>query len=144
MLTMIIKNPNSSGKRSICTCKFCGQEFSALDIKIRAGKEKFCSRECYDNYRRLHKKDPKERNVIHQKKYKYGITEDEYLNMFSVQDNKCAICGKSFEETKAFVDHDHKTGKVRGLLCTKCNSVLGMADDNTEILNKAIKYLSEQ
>ena len=62
--------------------------------------------------------------------------------MFEKQNNKCAICGQEFSDSnKAFVDHCHKTNRIRGLLCTKCNSLLGMANDNIEILQNAIKYL---
>ena len=62
--------------------------------------------------------------------------------MFKKQNNKCAICGIEFSDNnKAFVDHCHKTNRVRGLLCTRCNTLLGMAKDNIEILQKAITYL---
>ena len=45
--------------------------------------------------------------------------------------------------SEIYVDHDHKTGKVRGMLCHACNTVIGHADDNVTILNSAIKYLEE-
>lgn len=141
---MLIKYPNSSGKRSVKICEYCNQEFETLDIKILSKGERFCSSKCYNSYRAEHKQDEKARNIIYQKKCKYGLSEEEYLGLFVAQNNKCAICNKSFEDTKAFVDHDHITKKVRGLLCTKCNSILGMAGDSIDILNKAIRYLSEQ
>jgi len=57
----------------------------------------------------------------------------------------CAICGITEEETKKSfcVDHDHKTGKVRGLLCNNCNHGLGLFKDNTLFLARAINYLKE-
>jgi len=69
--------------------------------------------------------------------------------MLKKQNGKCYICGK--KETYKYkykirdlsVDHNHKTGKIRALLCTKCNNMLGMADDNPFILIKAAKYLLE-
>ena len=77
----------------------------------------------------------------------YGITESEYDNLIESQDNKCAICKSEDNKRKNskyfFIDHNHDTGKIRGLLCDKCNKLLGSAFDNTEILKKAIKYLSE-
>lgn len=139
---MKIKYPNNRGTRGVTICKFCGEEFETLAIKIRAGKEKFCCKECYDKYKKEHSYNPKERNILYQKKSKYGLTEPEYKNLFQTQGNKCLICGDSFESTKAFVDHDHKTGKVRGLLCTRCNTLLGMSRDNPDILVNAIKYLN--
>ena len=140
-MLMKIKSKGKSGTRSICICKNCGEQFSELNIKIRAGKGKFCCNDCYKEFRSKNKKDAKELNRLYQKKHKYGLDKDKYYSLFKIQQNKCAICGTSFDETKAFVDHDHYSGKVRGLLCSKCNTLLGMSNDNIEILNNAIKYL---
>lgn len=73
----------------------------------------------------------------------YGITLEDYEELLDEQDNRCTICDIHEDElTKSLVvDHDHKTGKVRGLLCLKCNTILGQADDNIGILMNAIKYL---
>lgn len=139
--TMKIKYQNTRGTRVISICSYCGEEFQTLATKVRAGKEKFCCNECYRQYRKKYSYNPKERNVLYQKKTKYGLTESEYKELFKTQDNKCLICGDSFDNTKAFVDHDHLTGKVRGLLCTRCNSLLGMCKDNVDILKSAITYL---
>lgn len=59
------------------------------------------------------------------------------------QDGKCAICGQSEQELrrKLVLDHDHKTGKIRGLLCPRCNSMLGFAGDNPHIMASGIEYL---
>ena len=139
---MIIKSKNKSGKRTILVCKNCGQEFSELNIKIRQGKGFFCSRKCYQEYRKKNSKDSKYLNRLYQKKTKYNLSESEYKSLFVQQDNKCAICGNEFNaQLKGFVDHNHATGAVRGLLCTKCNTLLGMANDNIEILNNAIEYI---
>jgi CRISPR/Cas system-associated protein Cas10 (large subunit of type III CRISPR-Cas system) len=141
MPTMIRKYLSSRGKRIVLICKHCGKEFETLQLKANAGREKFCSRECYNQYRKECCTSIKERNILYQKKSKYGLTEEEYKGLFDAQGNKCSICGTSFEVTKAFVDHDHKTGGVRGLLCSQCNTLLGMAKDNTEVLEAAIQYL---
>lgn len=137
---MKIKNKNRRGKRSICTCLNCGEEFSELNFRINAGGGKFCCNECYKEYRKKNKKDEKVLNKLNQKKHKYGISKDEYLNLFIIQDNKCAICGNDITDN-ACVDHNHKTGKIRGLLCQRCNLLLGLAKDNVEILKKSIIYL---
>lgn len=139
---MKIKSEGKSGTRSILVCLNCEEEFSELNTKIRAGKGKFCYNECYKEYRKKNKKDEKELNRLHQKKTKYGLSAEEYYSMFKKQNNKCVICGQEFSDSnKAFVDHCHKTNRVRGLLCTKCNLLLGMANNNIEILQNAIKYL---
>lgn len=62
--------------------------------------------------------------------------------MLSIQDNKCAICDKPPKDGKRlFIDHNHLTGDVRGLLCVECNTGLGMFGDRLEVLQKAIEYL---
>lgn len=72
---------------------------------------------------------------------KFGITEDDYNAMYIHQQGKCHICNTS--KDVLCVDHCHKTGRVRGLLCQKCNSILGYCSDNIDTLNNAIKYLKE-
>jgi hypothetical protein len=73
-------------------------------------------------------------------KRNFGITVEDYDKMFIAQSGRCAIC--HCESTKALaVDHCHTTGKVRGLLCTSCNTGLGLFKDNLELLEKAKLYL---
>lgn len=142
---MKIKSEGRRGKRSICTCLNCKIEFSELNIKIRQGKGKFCSSACYQEYRRNHRKDSKEANRLYQKKNKYKLSAEEYYSLFQKQNNSCAVCGVLFDNhNRAFVDHSHSTGAVRGLLCIKCNSLLGMANDDIKILHKAIEYLNKR
>lgn len=73
----------------------------------------------------------------------YGITVDEYDRMFEAQGGVCATCGKPNKSKYGYlsVDHDHKTGKVRGLLCHRCNAALGQVYDDVSILQKLIEYL---
>ena len=79
----------------------------------------------------------------------YGITLDEYEKLLSKQDKKCAICGidnngKYRNKPRAFaVDHCHTTGKIRGLLCSDCNTGIGLLKDNINFLQSAIKYLNK-
>ena len=72
----------------------------------------------------------------------YGITLEDYNRMLQEQGGKCAIC-KGDEPTKnaLAVDHCHDTKRIRGLLCTNCNKILGHAKDNTDVLFAAIQYL---
>ena len=91
----------------------------------------------YDKKRyQKHKESERERHLVR----KYGITLVEYNQMYRKQNGKCAICGK--EQINSFdVDHNHKTGEVRGLLCTNCNRMIGHANDSPERLNKGAEYL---
>lgn len=80
----------------------------------------------------------------------YGMTVDAYRTLVEAQNGLCKICGKpETQPTKngsgvreLSVDHDHRTGRVRGLLCNKCNVRLGMVDDDLELLRKMIDYLT--
>jgi len=77
-------------------------------------------------------------------KKQYGITIEQYDEMLAAQNGGCAICGEKTPggRTKNFaVDHCHTTGKVRGLLCTKCNRGLGLFNDRTDLLKLATNYL---
>ena len=56
---------------------------------------------------------------------KYNLTNEQYEEMFRAQNGLCAICGRAWEKRRLAVDHNHKTGKVRGLLCGSCNIRLG-------------------
>jgi hypothetical protein len=80
-------------------------------------------------------------------KNKYGIGVEEYDDRLAAQKGVCAICGQPEvltylgKQKKLAVDHDHSTGKIRGLLCSRCNSGLGCFNDDVEMLTKAIEYL---
>ena len=121
-LSMFHKHPtNKTGIRS--SCKVCDY----VNDKERRQSA------YYKNYR---KGKSKQYNI----KSKYGLTQEQYLGMLTKQNSKCAIC---YSETELVVDHCHKTGVVRGLLCFKCNLGLGHFDDNKTILTNAINYLGE-
>lgn len=76
---------------------------------------------------------------------KFGITSVDYQEMWNAQGGVCAIpgCGgtSGIHGRRMCVDHDHKTGKIRGLLCGHCNLILGHAKDNPDILKAASEWL---
>ncbi len=79
-------------------------------------------------------------------KSEYGLSLEDYNELLKNQKHKCAICDADEVDSfkgLLFVDHDHGTGKVRGLLCHHCNTALGKFRDSTEILNKAIAYVEK-
>lgn len=75
--------------------------------------------------------------------YTYDITEEHYFTLLDEQYGCCAICGSDDETIGGHlhVDHDHESGDIRGLLCSNCNTGLGLLQDNPDILQSAIKYL---
>lgn len=120
--------------------------------KAKIFGEKYRSTPEYKEMHRLYKLTPKckEKRRDHDFRKKFGITVVEYNLMFESQSGVCAICKR--QETKGVkgvirklaVDHCHKTGRVRGLLCTACNQSLGHMEDNIGYLQSAIKYLEQQ
>lgn len=72
----------------------------------------------------------------------YGISLERYNEILAQQGGVCAICKETCPTGRALaVDHSHSTGEVRGLLCTKCNPMLGFARDDVAVLEAAIAYL---
>lgn len=86
-------------------------------------------------------------NKLPAKRYSYiahdfGLNKDTYDNMLKDQGHTCAICHNKFDSNKdTHVDHNHKTGATRGLLCFKCNVLLGNSNENIDILLQAIEYI---
>lgn len=76
----------------------------------------------------------------------YGITVEQYNHLLEAQNNRCAGCNKHKDDfkVKLAVDHCHKSGKVRGLLCDLCNRALGMLKDDPETLKRLIDYLANK
>ena len=85
---------------------------------------------------------------------KYGLTPEQFVAMVETQQGRCLICAsvpKALSATGVMrlgsalnVDHEHSTGKVRGLLCRRCNQVIGLMEDNPELLKAAIVYLERR
>lgn len=94
-----------------------------------------------ENARLKRKNNPWESKKYHYRKL-YGITPKEYESLLTAQGGVCAICGGIDPKRSLGVDHNHDTGKIRGLLCMSCNIGIGNLDDNVELLTKAIVYLS--
>lgn len=74
----------------------------------------------------------------------YGITLEKYYSMVEAQNHRCALCNRSCKSGRQLsIDHNHKTGKIRELLCGNCNVGLGNFQDDPEILQKAVAYLQK-
>ncbi len=89
----------------------------------------------------------KDKIAAYHLKRRYGLSIEDYNSILKSQNNKCAGCGilsKDAQMGKLFVDHCHKNGNIRGLLCSKCNTALGLVNDNIEILTNLISYIKEQ
>ena len=129
------------------TCMTCGKEKSILEFYFRdkkTGRRHSACKECDKaRVKARHQANP-ERTKNNDLKRNYGITLDEHTQMFENQNGVCAICKKPGDGRwkKLCVDHCHTTGKVRGLLCKRCNIALGEVGDNISTLQKMIEYLA--
>jgi 5-methylcytosine-specific restriction endonuclease McrA len=74
---------------------------------------------------------------------KYGLKPGEYEAMLQAQDGKCAICGNKPVTIRLAVDHDHVTGRVRGLLCRRCNRALGLWEGDPTKMRNLIAYVRD-
>jgi len=113
-------------------CIFCKKPLEDSDRSARCKKMGYwCCKDCEKTY-----------NF----KYYYDFPLSSYKKLLKEQNESCAICGIHNSKLKEslFLDHNHNTGKVRGLLCRKCNSGIGLLGDNMAILKKAISYLEKE
>jgi len=97
----------------------------------------------FREYRRRWAKENPEKIKNARLKCAYGLTLTDYRNLLKHQKGRCAICNSIMESNQInlFVDHDKKSGIIRGLLCHFCNTGLGFFRDNPKFLKSAIKYL---
>lgn len=149
-------------------CTKCGEMKSILDFykdrkKYKGGRKKLPTnygrvsqcKACYRKYERSWKDrnrnsinaGQRRRNKLDQSrksylKWAYGITLQQYNKILIEQNHVCAICGEqNIRNHKLDIDHDHKTKRIRGLLCRKCNVIIGLAKDNPQHLLKIVQYL---
>jgi hypothetical protein len=141
-----LQNARKEGRMN--TCEYCDVEYNH--------DRKYCSDECMNDMASLRNaaryygdKEYRDRTKgrSHEAgiKRKFGISVEEYIKMSDAQGNRCAICGvhQVELERKMAVDHSHKTGKIRGLLCIHCNLGIGHLQDSVDVLKKAQKYLED-
>ena len=133
-------------------CRVCKRRKNLLqdfyrtrkNVSLRSSYSYECKQCTLKRVKDHHSKDPtRQRDRDLRRLYK--ISFEDYNNMLTEQNNCCAICGTDNAKGKHntfMVDHDHKTGKVRGLLCKSCNIALGEVDDSLTTLKRMIEYLS--
>ena len=147
---------------SVKTCKKCEKDLPLCffgNSKVSKDGLDYSCLKCMatykkQNYYSLKEKDPthyKRRDRKYRLKSVYGMTPEQYEAMAEHQFHRCAVCGDY--ETRLGrgdgilnlnVDHDHKTGEIRGLLCNRCNRVLGMVEDDLTILSEMKNYLGDR
>lgn len=130
---------------------------TSITGREKSGKCRQCGRDQKALWRKAHPKVVKERwekwanenkEKIKDSKLKrlYGLSVKSYKLLLLRQSKRCAICNRHENfvyRGKLDIDHCHKTGKVRGLLCSSCNNILGRCKDSIHVLKMAIKYLNK-
>lgn len=126
------------------TCKMCWAFYAKQYRLTRQGKTKtleasrrFWKTNKSKDCRKRHKQSRKD--IVQ----RHNITLAEYDEMFEAQEGNCVICGLPEITRRLSIDHDHTTGKVRGLLCVRCNFLVGIVDKNPEYLPKATEYVNK-
>lgn len=126
-------------------CKGCDvikpiSEFYSRLGKLKTGYRTTCKL-CNKNEQIRMKQEFPDRWHQYHIKSKYNINIEVYNNLVKIQNNECAICYQSQENKRLYIDHDHISGKIRGLLCQKCNSALGLFNDCEQTITQALNYL---
>lgn len=126
-------------------CFGCKKAFSNDKFYYNKITKTFSScycKKCHKNKSRIWRAKNRDKYRNYRLKFTYGVDANEYQKRYKNQNGCCAICQNPNLSGKWFnVDHDHKTGKVRGLLCDCCNWLLGNAKDNIGTLQRAVDYL---
>lgn len=130
-------------------CRICGQIKPLTEFRNANRPHSRCRRECRicegdanRKYRETRRHHLLKRRIARRCK-KYGISPGQFDDMLQKQAGRCAVCGKPLELFGAAIDHDHNTGRVRGITHVACNLVLGNARDDVSVLAGAIRYLWE-
>lgn len=129
------KTCNGQRKCNICCETKAVSEFYFNKKKLRPNA---CCKKCDCSRKRKYNYSSQRRSKL---KSKYGITDIDFELMLEKQNGTCAICSCAAAKV---VDHCHRTGVVRGLLCSPCNLMLGLANDNQKTLISALAYLSNE
>lgn len=136
------------------TCTRCNVEKELFNFSLQRGRPRAICKECRKNESKEWYENNKERKRQLSQAYRhikkdqdlkkgYGISLEDFNKKLVEQNYRCKICDVHQENLKRAlcVDHCHKTGTIRGLLCDLCNRSLGLLKDNKEVLKKAIEYL---
>jgi hypothetical protein len=134
----VVKNKGAYN-RLTAWCKKCTNEKASLRHKTKLGRE--LNRKAVAQWKERNRRKLKNDHLMRE----YGINIEQYEGMLMQQNNRCSICSKdsaNYKRKELYVDHCHRTKKIRGLLCQKCNQGLGLFDDNPKYLAEALAYIN--
>lgn len=169
---IVLRSKSRRKKTELCNCLHCEVKLDDSNWSVANQKYKrYTCKNCWNLRQQTYQKlnpnwledrkkrqkeyrdnlDPKVKLEREKRRYElyiervYKISIEDYNKMLVLQNNSCAICKRPKPTGKGgfHVDHCHSTGKVRSLLCSKCNLLLGMAEENSEVLLNASIYLEK-
>ena len=130
-------------KRTLDVCQR-GHDMSKYR-RVHPNGDTYCSMCSNIRTRKWIKENPEKVSLFnksHKLSKSYGISLDEYCSMLDSQGGVCAICKEKCKSGRRLsVDHDHRTGSIRGLLCSRCNTAIGLLRDNIDLFFRSIDYL---
>ena len=156
MVVSVKGPPLSSFHTYYMTIKQCITCSASFEDKSRPQSGKFCSAECqYETKKQRHlerRKVDAEYAAEHRTRGRrkrlmrnYGLTLEKFDELLTSQNGVCKICLKTCSTNPHLsVEHNHKTGKVRGLVCHKCNQIIRLFDEQPEVMQRIMEYLKEE
>lgn len=145
-------------KYGYLSCKKCKSLSRKLSVQRYKAKNTYVEKSCeihgalsFDNIYICKSDYPICRSCYYEKRHlkRHGLDRQSYLELLESQDNVCKICGGletkrkpgSEQMRRMSVDHNHKTGEIRGILCSKCNTMIGLSLERPDVLRKAAVYI---
>ena len=123
-------------------CPHCWVAKPLAEFYTSYGKPRYC-KPCWITMTRSHPKF-KEWQRISKLRRLHRLTPDAFAALLAAQGGRCAICGTDERPKKNWhIDHDHTTGRIRGLLCVRCNNALGLLGENPATFDRAAAYLRQ-
>jgi hypothetical protein len=143
-----LDNPDGTRTCRLCNVSKCLDEFTLRD-KVKGTRRNECHT-CTSRVRAANYAANRERRRDGMRRLLYGLKPGQYEEMLNKQGGKCSICREpeaspdrhTGRARGLFVDHDHATGRVRGLLCMRCNIGVGQFRDDVDLMKLAIEYLN--
>lgn len=132
-------------------CKACFKvqakgRYDSAEAVARVKRWRAENKERFDAYQAEYRNRPERKRAMRDLHFraKYGLTADEVDELLAAQGGVCAICGERPErEASMHVDHCHDTGRIRGLLCSRCNHAIGLLREDPALFARAAEYLTD-
>lgn len=132
----------NSGPKLGDFCSACGTELTNFTVKVKAGHVQKKCKTCWKKHHESLPSRTKKARKAQYVQWKFGISIEEYNKKLEIQLHGCAICKQPCNTGRQLaIDHNHQTNQIRDLLCYRCNTVLGLINEDEDLLIEIIEYL---